>query len=215
MFAMSSGPSFTSQPVPRRARQPDSLAVVVIGILTELQCPLATPAMRIILTDRGRSTKAEQLSRLAAYQREDFARSHIAPPLCWTVELDGTATTPRWWALSEWRFGRRIRTEDVGRLWLAHLAERLTSDLSENPHGRTDELISLALGTVARLIGPQTFDVPTTGDDWAAIHTAVYKPFVGAFSNMTGVTSEQHEVEQRLSDSLSGFDRLFGKPGTR
>jgi hypothetical protein len=205
----------SSQPAQRRARQPDSLAAAVIGILSELQTPLATPAMRVVLTDRGRPTKAEQLSRLAAYQREDFARSHIAPPLCWTVEPDGTATTPRWWALSEWRFARRIRTADTGRLWLAHLAERLTSDLTKNPYGHTDEFVSLTLSTVTRLLGPQTFDVPVDSEDWGAIHTAVYEPFMGAFSNMTGITHEQDEIEQGLAEFLSGSDRLFGKSELR
>jgi hypothetical protein len=168
--------------------------------------------MRIILTDRGRPTRAEQLSRLAAYQREDFARSHVAPPLCWTVEPDGSATSPRWWALSDWRFGRRIRTEDTRRVWLAHLAEWLTADLARNPKGRSDEIVSLTLGTVARLLGPQAFDVPSTREEWLALRAAVYDPFMGAFSNMAGVTREQDEVEQRLSESLSGFDRLFGTP---
>ena len=186
-----------------------------MGILSELQTPLATPAMRVVLTDRGRPTKAEQLSRLAAYQREDFARSHIAPPLCWTVEPDGTATTPRWWALAEWRFARRIRTADTGRLWLAHLAERLTADLTKNPYGHTDEFVSLTLSTVTRLLGPQTFDVPVDSEDWGVIHTAVYEPFVGAFSNMTGITHEQDEIEQGLAEFLSGSDRLFGRSEVR
>lgn len=60
-------------------------------------------------------------------------------------------------------------------MWLAHLAKRLTFDLSRNPDGRTDELVSLTLGTVARVLGPQTFDVPTESKDWAAIHTAVWR----------------------------------------
>jgi hypothetical protein len=202
----------TPAPAPRRARQADSLAASVSSILGELQTPVATPAMRVILTDRGRLTSAEQLGRLAAYQREDFARSHVSPPLCWTVEPDGTATSPRWWALSDWRFGRRIRTPDTGRVWLAHLAVWLTSDLARSPHGHSNEFVSLALGSVVRVLGPQSFDVPSSAEDWSVLRTAVYEPFTGSFSNLTGVTGEQQDVEDSLSGSLSGFDRLFGRP---
>jgi hypothetical protein len=198
-------------PPSRRARQSDSLAALVTFILDELQCPVATPAMRVILTDRGRDTKAEQLSRLAAYQREDFQRAHIPPPLCWTIEPDGTATTPRWWALSEWRLGRRIRTEDASQIWLAHLAVWLTTDLAERPRGRDSAVITLALGTAARVLGPRVFDVPTTTDEWMRLRAAVYGPYQGALNNRTGLTGQQTEAEARLtSRSAAGFDLLFG-----
>ena len=197
-------------PARRRARQPDSLAAAVIEILVGLHCPLATPAMRIILTDRGRPTKAEQLSRLAAYQREDLARTLIAPPLCWTVEPDGRATTPRWWALSEWRYARRIRTEDTNRLWLAHLAERLAVDLAQKPDGRTDDIRNLALSSAASVLGPLTIETPSTGAPWAALRSAVHARFIGAFSNLTGITRLQDEAEQRLTPLTSGADRFFG-----
>jgi hypothetical protein len=198
-------------PPTRRARQPDSLAASVTFILDELQCPVATPAMRVILTDRGRDTKAEQLSRLAAYQREDFQRTHIPPPLCWTVESDGTATTPRWWALSHWRLGRRIRSKDASQVWLAHLAVWLTMDLAERPRGRDSAIINLALGTAARVLGPRVFDVPTTREDWMQLRGAIYGPYQGALNNLTGLTGQQADAEARLtSRSASGFDLLFG-----
>ena len=198
-------------PPTRRARQPDSLAASVTSILDELQCPVATPAMRVILTDRGRDTKAEQLGRLAAYQREDFQRTHTPPPLCWTIEPDGTATTPRWWARSDWRLGRRIRTEDASKIWLAHLAVRLTTDLAERPRDRDAAVITLALGTVARVLGPQVFDVPTTTDEWMQLRADVYGPYQGALNDRAGLTGQQSDAEARLtSRRASGFDLLFG-----
>lgn len=167
--------------------------------------------MRVILTDRGRDTKAEQLSRLAAYQREDFQRTHTPPPLCWTVEPDGTATTPRWWALSHWRLGRRIRTKEASQIWLAHLASWLTMDLAERPRDRNAPIITLALGTAARVLGPRVVDVPTTKDEWMQLRAAVYDPYQGALNNLTGITAQQAEAEARLrTRSASGFDLLFG-----
>ena len=168
--------------------------------------------MRIILTDRGRTTTAEQLGRLAAYQREDFTRAHIPPPLCWTIEPDSTATSPRWWALSDWRLGRRIRTKDAVPVWVAHLGVWLTTDLAESPDGRDQEMITLALASVTRVLGPQVFHVPTTAEEWMRLRAAVYAPNQGAMSNMTGMTGQQTAAEQRLSDCASGFDLLFGAP---
>jgi hypothetical protein len=195
----------------RRARRPESLAVRVSSVLDELQCPIATPAMRIILGDRGSAVRAEHLSRLAAYQREDFLRTHVPPELCWTIEPDGKPTTPRWWARPDWRLERRIRTEDVSRIWHARLAEWLSIDLSRSPAGRDSAIITLALGSAALALGSQVFDVPRTEDDWVALHEQVYGPYQGALNNRAGVTRQQAEAEIRLiSEGRSSFDLLFG-----
>ena len=106
----------------RRERRPDSLAAAVIELLDDYQCPISTQAVRVILTARGRPVPAERLSRLAAYQREDFERTKMPPELCWTLTPDAVAVTPRWWARGQWRLMRRIQTNDVMPIWYVMLA---------------------------------------------------------------------------------------------
>src|ERR1035441_6669057 len=118
---------------PRRSRRPDTLAVSVTAVLDDMQCPVSTTAIRIILTDRSVPVTAERLGRLAAYQREDFQRTHIPPQLVWALLPNGDATSPRWWARGDWRLERRIFTDDVKPQWLARLAERLCLDLAGRP----------------------------------------------------------------------------------
>ena len=193
----------------RRTRRPDSLAAAVTGVLDDLQCPVSTTSVRVILNDRGRPATAEQLSRLAGYQRDDFLRTRIPPELCWTLEPNGTATNPRWWARGDWRLQRRILTEDVKPVWLAHLAEHLCMNLAERPVGRDPAIVTHTLGTIARVTGRQYFDVPSASDEWMELRKEVYA--MGAFHNMTGATSEQHDAEAALqARGLSGSELLFG-----
>lgn len=195
----------------RRARRPDSLASSVSTVLREMQCPVSTTAIRIILNDRGRPTTAEHLGRLAAYQRQDFDRTHVPPPLCWSIEPDGAATVPRCWAMADWRLGRRIHTRDAAPVWLEHLAVWLTADLADHPDGRSEDIVHLALGTVARLNGPRVFQVPSSSDDWMQVRASVYSE--GRMSNRTGLTRGQEEAEARLQRSgVPGLDLLFGAP---
>jgi hypothetical protein len=196
---------------PRRARRPDSLAAAVTDVLDELQCPVSTTAIRIILNDRGRPVTAEQLGRLAAYQREDFLRTRIPPQLSWALEANGAATNPRWWARGDWRLQRRILTEDVKPVWVAHLAERLCLDLADRPRDRDPAIVTLTLGAIAKLLGSRHFDVPTTTDEWMELRKDVYVRHMGDFGNLTGATPQQHEAEASLQAAgLSGFDLLFG-----
>ncbi len=196
----------------RRARRPDSLAASVTAILDELGCPVSTTAMRVMLNDRGRAVTAEQLGRLAAYQREDFLRTRYAPELCSALDPDGTASNPRWWARGEWRLQRRVLTEDVRPIWLATLAEKVCMDLAERPDSRDGAIVSLALGAVAQALGSRYFDVPASRDEWLSLRRQVYEPYMGAFANSAGATSGQHDAEARLqADGLSGFELLFGR----
>jgi hypothetical protein len=196
----------------RRARRPGSLAASVIEVLDDFQCPVSTTAMRIVLNDRGRTVTAEQLGRLAAYQREDFLRTRYPPELCWALTPDGTATNPRWWARGQWRLQRRILTDDARPIWLAILAARLCMDLADRADGRDDAIVSLALGTIARVTGGRYFDMPASRDEWLALHREVYEPYRGVFANLTGATTSQYDAEARLqADGLSGFELLFGR----
>jgi hypothetical protein len=196
----------------RRARRPDSLAVSVTELLDDFQCPVSTTAIRIMLNDRGRAVTAEQLSRLAAYEREDFLRTRVAPRLCSTLEPDGTATNPRWWARGEWRLDRRILTNDVKPIWIATLAERLCLDLADRAARPDAAIVTLALGAAAQVLGGRYFDVPMSKDEWMDLRKEVYDPYMGAFSNRAGATSEQHDAEAKLkAEALSGFELLFGR----
>jgi hypothetical protein len=185
---------------------------VVIDLLDDFQCPISTSAVRIILNDRGRAVTAEQLSRLAAYQREDFLRTRVPPELCSALEPDGTAANPRWWARGEWRLQRRILTGDVRPIWIATLAERLCSDLADRPEGRDTAIVNLALGAAAQVRGSGYFEIPMSSEEWMALRREIYAPYMGAFSNRAGATSQQHEAEAQLTaDGLSGFELLFGR----
>jgi hypothetical protein len=195
----------------RRTRRAGSLPAAVIEVLDDLQCPVSTTAMRIVLNDRGRTVTAEQLGRLAAYQREDFLRTRYPPELCWALTPDGAATNPRWWARGQWRLQRRVLTDDVRSIWLATLAERLCLDLAERPDGRDQAIVSLTLGAIAQVLGSRYFDVPASRDDWLALRREVYEPYMGALNNLTGATQQQYEAETRLqAEGLSGFELLFG-----
>jgi len=205
-------PTPTELPL-RRARRPDSLASAVIKLLDDYQCPISTQAVRVILNARGRPVTAEQLSRLAAYQREDFQRTRMPPPLCWAINPDGSTAVPRWWARGHWRLLRRIRTEDVTPIWFATLATRLCLELANQTNRPDPEFATFVLGAANLALGGNlTFDVPMSKDDWLSLYQQVYAPHNGALNNRTGGTSEQYDVEKALSASgVSGFDLMFGR----
>jgi hypothetical protein len=195
----------------RRERRPYSLAKTVIELLDDYQCPISTQAVRVILTARGRPVPAERLSRLAAYQREDFERTRMPPELCWTLRPDGVAVTPRWWARGQWRLMRRIQTDDVLPIWYATLATRLCHDLASQRGVPDPHLANLALAAAnAALWGRRTFELPDSKEDWMRIHQEVYAPHNGALSNRTGGTPEQIDAEAALS-TAQGFNPLFGR----
>ncbi|MDE3075034.1 MAG: hypothetical protein KGJ86_06355 [Chloroflexota bacterium] len=196
----------------RRARHPDSLAAAVIELLDDFQRPISTSAVRIILNARGRPVTAEQLSRLAAYQREDFQRTRMPPPLCWALDPDGSAAVPRWWARGDWRLMRRIRTEDVTPIWFATLAVRLCRDIGNQTGTPDPELAVLARGAANLALGGSlTFELPMSQQDWLDLCREVYDHWDGAMNNLTGGTREQYDAEEALKGDHTGFDVLFGR----
>jgi hypothetical protein len=198
--------------VSRRARRPDSLAAAVVGVLGEFECPVPTDAVRVILTDRGREVRAEHLGRLAAYERDDFLRTWLPPRLCAVIDADARAVRPRWWALGEWRLQRRIMTEDVRAIWFATMAVRLCYDLADRIEPPDSPIVTLALGSVARAIGPQPFDVPVSRDEWMALRERVYAPYIGALNNLDGPTGEQNAAEAELTGAgIPAADLYFGR----
>ncbi|MGO9248347.1 MAG: hypothetical protein ACLP7W_07095 [Solirubrobacteraceae bacterium] len=182
-------------------------------MLDDFQCPISTPAVRVILNARGRAVTAEQLGRLAAYQREDFQRTRMPPPLCWALNPDGSAAVPRWWARGHWRLLRRLRTEDATPIWFATLATRLCLDLANQTIPLDPEFATFVLGAAnLALGGGLSFDVPMSKAEWLHLYKEVYAPHHGALNNRTGGTSEQYEAEKALNASDSpGLDLLFGR----
>jgi hypothetical protein len=198
--------------ISRRVRSPDSLAAAVVRVLGEFQCPAPTSAVRIILNDRGREVRAEHLGRVAAYERDDFLRTRMPPRLCSVIDPDARAVRPRWWALGEWRLQRRIMTEDVRPIWFAMLAVHLCLDLANRSESPGSPIVTLALGSAARAIGSQHFDVPMSPGDWMALRERVYAPYTGALSNLDGPTPDQDAAEARLTAAgTPAADLYFGR----
>jgi hypothetical protein len=103
-------------------------------------------------------------------------------------------------------------TEDVKPIWIATLAERLCFDLAHSRKAPDPAIVNLALGAVARVTGGRYFEVPLSSEEWMALRADVYAPYMGAFSNRAGATSQQHESEaQMLAAGVSGFELLFGR----
>jgi hypothetical protein len=183
----------------------------VIELLDDVEHPISTSAVRMILTARGRAVTAEQLGRLAAYQREDFQRTRMPPPLCWALNPDGSAVTPRWWARGHWRLLRRLKTDDVVPIWWATLAVRLCWEIAKQPGEPALELATLARGAASlALEAGQVFDLPTSKQEWMDLYAAVYARHYGALNNQTGGTSQQYEAEKALNKGPA-FDSLFGR----
>jgi hypothetical protein len=200
--------------VSRRARQPESLASQVIGLLEDLQSPIPTDAVRVILNDRGRAVTAEQLGRLAAYEREMWLRTLSPPTLCSAIDPNAATVKPRWWALGHWRLQRRIMTDDVRPIWFAALGERLCLELADRNSAQVSPLATLALACAARVLGGEYFDVPLSSEAWLGLRHRIYAPYNGALNNRGGGTGEQGEAEARLVEArLPAVDLYFGRTG--
>jgi hypothetical protein len=198
--------------VTRRARRPDSLAASVVGVLDDVQCPVPTDAMRVILVDGGRAATAEHLARVAAYEREDWLRSRMPPRLCSVIDAQAVAVKPRWWARGDWRLERRIMTEDVKPIWFARMAERLCLELADRIQPPGSPITTLALACIARAIDVSHFDVPTSSDEWLALRQLVYGHYLGAFHNLAGATAQQHEAEAVLTGAgMPAVELYFGR----
>jgi hypothetical protein len=194
------------------ARQPYSLASQVIGLLEDLQSPIPTDAVRVILNDRGRAVTAEHLGRLAAYEREMWLRTLSPPTLCSAIDTNAAAIKPRWWALGDWRLQRRIMTDDVRPIWFAALGERLCLELADRKDPAGSPLATLALSCAARVLGERYFNVPMSAEQWLDLRRTFYEPYNGDLNNRAGATQQQSEAETLLIDArLPAVDLYFGR----
>jgi hypothetical protein len=195
----------------RRARRDDSLASAVIDVVDVIQHPVPTAAVRLILLDSGRAVTAEQLGRLAAYERHDYARTRMPPRLCSAVDSNGVALNPRWWARGDWRLERRILTPDAVPAALAVLAVHLCRHHADAGRPTSPELIAYTVGIANRVLHPEQVDPPASPNEWMNLHARIYALYMGVLSNLTGSTANQEAAGERLrAAGLPGLALLFG-----
>jgi hypothetical protein len=202
------------EPYPmRRARGASSLAAATVDLLDEFNVPIPTPAVRILLNDRGREVTAEHLSRLAAYERQDFLRTRLPPRLCSAVDPDANLISPRWWARGDWRLQRRILTPDAKPIWLAVLTARLCHALSARDSVPSEAVTTLALGTVAQLLPEhRDFSLPLAPAEWSRLRTEVLNTHPAATHSLDSPTRAQHTAETALKAAgTSAVDLYFGR----
>ena len=202
---------FPMEAASRRARRGDSLAAAVVDLVDDVQCPVPTTAVRMILTDQGRQVSAEQLGALAAYERQDYARTRIPPRLCSVIDQNATALKPRWWVRGDWRLERRIMTAESKPIAMTAIAVHLCRHLADRAERADPTLISYTLGLANQLLDLRYFETPLSANDWMALHTRLYAPYNGAPNNLGGYTSDQHAAADQLrAANLPGLALLFG-----
>jgi hypothetical protein len=195
----------------RRARSPNSLAASIVGLVGEFQVPVPTSAVRVLLADRGRPVTAEHLSRVAAYEKEDFLRTRMPPRLCSAIDREGRLVSPRWWAIGDWRLQRRILTEDAKPMWHAMLAERLCAHLGERDQPTSTDLNNLAYWALARLGLERKFG-PTSRPEWLRLRDVVAREYPVVTHSLDSPTQAQHETETALlSADVPSVDLYFGR----
>ena len=177
----------------------------------KIQHPVPTAAVRLILLDSGRPVTAEQLGRLAAYERHDYERTWMPPRLCSAVDSNGVALNPRWWARGDWRLERRILTPDAIPGALAVLAVHLCRYHADAGRPTSPELIAYTVGVANRVLHPEQVDPPASPNEWMNLHASIYAVYMGVFGNLTGNTVNQEAAAGRLrAAGLPGLALLFG-----
>jgi hypothetical protein len=195
----------------RRARRPDSLAAAVVDLVDAVQFPVPTTAVRMILTDQGRQVIAEQLGTLAAYERQDYARTRVPPRLCSAIDPNAAALSPRWWARGDWRLERRIMTAEAKPIAVTAVAVHLCRHLADRAERADPTLISYTLGLANQLLDLRCFETPLSANDWMELYTRLYAPYNGALNNLSGYTSDQEAAAEHLrAANLPGLALLFG-----
>jgi hypothetical protein len=196
----------------RRARREDTLAVAVVELVGAIQHPVPTAAVRLVLSDQGRGVTAERLGALAAYERKDYARTRMPPRLCPAIDATAAALNPRWWTIGDWRLERRILTPDAVPGALATLAVHLCRYHADKSGQASSELVSYTLGVIHQVIDMPYFDTPKSANDWMDLRSAIYGPYTGVLSNLTGSSPDQEAAGERLrAANLPGATLLFGK----
>jgi hypothetical protein len=182
---------------PSRSRQQDSLATVIASILADALIPLPNEVVRVLAIERTeRPVSAEQLARVAAYEREAFLRTRMPPLLCSVIDRGAVALRPRVWALGDWRLARRIATPDVQPLWQGGLALGLLEQILLRFPPASEQLRRQALEAAARVLGPVAAYMPGDRGQWEELRDLVAEKAYN--HNPAGHTGQQLEAERAL-----------------
>lgn len=176
----------------------NTLASTVLEILDDFQVPMPTATVRVVATARRpNGVGAESLSRLAAAQREEFARSRMPPRLCHVLDEHARALTPRVWARGDWRIARRLATGDALSGWQAALAVGLCNEMVRFGHNAPPALGRVTLEALARVIGPIATYLPGSPEEWRQLRSqaSAFLPGPGIATH----TTQQQLAEERLT----------------
>jgi hypothetical protein len=195
----------------RRARREGAIATEIEDLVESFGVPLATPALRVLLADRGRPTSAEHLARVAAGERTEFLRTRMPPRLGAAIGPDCTLVSPRWWAGGDWRLQRRILTEDALPLWRGKLVERICSDLIARRRPASPDLATLVRATMAQIDLDSEMMRLDDRNDWQEIRALLLDNYPGVVVAHDVSTPQQYEAEQvLLAADLPAVDLNFG-----
>lgn len=207
-------PRDIQQPIPMldtpRPTQ-ETVPQLLQAILEDADVPLAGRTLQVLAAAvRSKPVPAERLSRIGAYDREQY-RVHGGPPrFCVALDEDGVAVRPRIWALGRWRLARRIRTFDAARGWeaqaalLAHDYAALTSE----PH-IGERVMRIAREHAAAALAPQPLNGDLADEGVRQRLIALLGPSLQAH------TTDQAAAEGRLKRAgLTGRAHYFGRTQT-
>jgi hypothetical protein len=196
----------------RRARREGAVATVIEELVESFGVPLATPAVRALLADRGRPTSAEHLARVAAGEQTELLRTRMPPRLAMVIAPDGARVSPRWWAGGDWRLLRRISTEDALAPWRSRLVAQICSELIGRRRPAAAELVTLVRATMAQLdLDGELMRLPDI-DDWQAVQALLLDNYPGVVVTHDVSTPEQYEAEAALlAADLPATARYFGR----
>jgi hypothetical protein len=195
----------------RRARRAGAIATEIEELVEAFGVPLAGPALRVLLADRGRPITAEHLARIAAGERTEHLRTSLPPRLAAAIDPDGTLVRPRWWAGGEWRLERRILTEDALPLWRGKLVERICSDLLSRRGRAAPEMVTLVRGTMAQIgLDTEMLRLPDM-EDWQEVRALLLDVYPDVVFSHNVSTAQQREAEAALlASDLPAAARYFG-----
>jgi len=196
----------------KRSRREGSLPTTLRSILDDAQISMPNEVLRVLAIERlEKEVSAEQLARVAAYEREAFLRTRMPPVLCSVIDRRAVALRPRVWGLGEWRLARRIATPDVQGHWQAGLALKLLDEILLRFPPASERLRRLTLEAVARVLGPVAAYTPGSREQWEELRTMVATE--NPDPDPAGHTSEQREAEQALVNyqpSIGANNLYFG-----
>jgi hypothetical protein len=187
-----------------------SLPAALAAILDAAQVPIPAGSLRALaaVAVPDQKVTAERLSRVAAYEEDAAIRSRKTPRFCWAITQDGVAPSPRIWTRGEWRFPRRVITDEAVQRWTVVLAMFLARQMAEGTEPARAELHKVALEAVARAIGPVAVYPPGSREEWADLQRRI-APLQHPLGP-AGFSHEQQAAATELESHLTQYNLWFG-----